>query len=399
MLSKARVNSAKWMMPIWVAALSLALMLGIVLASPGSSAANENGPQAQGVSFLDQPLHLIPVLAPLEEMEIYVNQYPRQVRVFASGYYGDQCWTYLYATSTQSRERFTFNVELTTWWEVPHEPVGCSQAPIYWEESIYLDVAGLEAGTYTVQVNGYTGTFELPEEGTPTPTVTGTPPTATPTSTPTITPTQTPSPTRTPTNTATPTATPCPLNYAVVVTTKATMIPATNYVQGSGCDNCAVNVPLPFTYVLYDTRFASIRLSSEGNLQFVSNNLSGNNTCLPASTLNYAIMPYWKDLTTSINDTMGYYTAVVGTAPNRTFVIRYHGGRIAADSRVNFEVLLYEEQPRFDIIYGTVHERGYNATIGVQEGTGSLYTQFSCNTQSIQQGYRLRFDRSTCPLP
>lgn len=86
------------------------------------------------------------------------------------------------------------------------------------------------------------------------------------------------------------------------------------------------------------------------------------------------------DLTTFIDDTMGYYTAVVGTAPNRIFVLRYYGRRIAADSQVNLEGLLYEGQPRFDIIYGSVHERGYSATIGVQEGTGTRHTQYSCNT-------------------
>jgi hypothetical protein len=96
---------------------------------------------------------------------------------------------------------------------------------------------------------------------------------------------------------------------------------------------------------------------------------------------------------------MGYYTAVVGTEPDRIFAIRYHGGRIAADTQFNFEVLLYEKQPRFDIIYGTVHERGFSATIGVQALTGGdgRWTQYSCNTQSINEGTRLVFDRRECP--
>jgi hypothetical protein len=164
---------------------------------------------AQSVSFLDQPLDLIPVWAYLDGMEIYVNQYPRQVRVFAWGEWGNECWQYLYATSTQSREGFTLDVELTTWWEVPPGPIGCGSSTVYWEAWIDLDVAGLEAATYTVQVNGSTGNFELPEEGTPTPTVTGTPPTATPTSTSTITSTRTDTPTWT--ATATPIFTPTPV--------------------------------------------------------------------------------------------------------------------------------------------------------------------------------------------
>ena len=176
------------------------------------------------------------------------------------------------------------------------------------------------------------------------------------------------------------------------------MIPANSYVAGSGCSDCTVNLALPFQYTLYDTSFNSVNLSSEGNLQFVSNSASGNNECLPTNTLDYAIMPYWNDLDTFIDDTMGYYTALVGTAPNRTFVIRFYGGRIAADTLFNFEVLLYEGQPKFDIVYGTTHERGFSATIGAQETLASgRFTQYSCNTQSINQGTRLTFNRRVCP--
>jgi hypothetical protein len=115
------------------------------------------------------------------------------------------------------------------------------------------------------------------------------------------------------------------------------------------------------------------------------------------ATLNYTIMPYWNDLDAFIDDTMGAFTAVIGTAPNRIFGIRFHEGKIAADSIFDYEALLYEGQPRFDIIYGIVHERGFSATIGEQEGTGTRHTQYSCDTQSIQPGYRLIFDRRGCP--
>jgi hypothetical protein len=199
---------------------------------------------------------------------------------------------------------------------------------------------------------------------------------------------------------ATPTPTPgCVLqeDYHVTTSAGATMVPANNYVAGSGCSQCTVSIPLPFSYSLYTQTFTSVNLSSEGNLQFVSNTPTGSNACLPTNTLNYAIMPYWNDLDAFIDDTMGYYSAVVGTAPNRIFVLRYHGGRIAADTIFDFEVLLYEGQYRFDVIYGTVHERGFSATIGVQKATGERYTQYSCDTQSINQGTRLVFDRRVCP--
>jgi FG-GAP-like repeat len=186
-------------------------------------------------------------------------------------------------------------------------------------------------------------------------------------------------------------------DYQVTSTTNATMLPANNYVAGSGCSNCTVPIALPFAYRLYDQIFNSVNISSEGNLQFVSNSAGGNNVCLPTDQLNHTIMPYWDDLDAFIDDTMGAYTAVVGSVPNRVFVIRLHAGRIAADSIFDYEVLLYEGQPRFDIIYGPIHERGFSATIGVQQGLGEHYTQYSCNTQSINTGTRLTFDRRSCP--
>jgi hypothetical protein len=160
-----------------------------------------------------------------------------------------------------------------------------------------------------------------------------------------------------------------------------------------------VNVTLPFPYTFYDQTFTSVNISNKGNLQFSSASTSGNNTCLPATSLNNAIIAYWDDLNTNINDTMGMYTGVIGIAPNRVFAVRWKAGHVASDAVFNFEVLLYEGtgpypenwHRRFDVIYGNVTQRGYSATIGAQEGTGSRSIQHSCNTMSINPGTRLTF--------
>jgi hypothetical protein len=187
----------------------------------------------------------------------------------------------------------------------------------------------------------------------------------------------------------------------VAVTANQTMLPATSYVAGSRCSSCTIGVNLPFLYTLYDVAFSSVNAGSNGTLQFAISNTSGINHCLPSSSFARAILPYWDSLDASLDPTMGTFTGLVGTAPNRIFVLKYRGGKRVGQtvSVYEYEVLLYEGQPRFDIIYGAVPERGSSATIGVQWGTGTFYTQFSCNTQSLQPGYRLRFDRSTCPLP
>lgn len=226
---------------------------------------------------------------------------------------------------------------------------------------------------------------------TSTPTATVAPPTNTSTATPTATPTATAAASATPT---------CTLgsNYLVATSTGATMVPANNYVPGSTCNGCVVNITLPFTYSLYDTPYGSVSVSSRGNLQFNTSDPTGNETCLPAAAFGAAIIPYWDDITTNINDTMGIFTSVSGEAPNRVFNIRWAGGYVSNDAAANFQVRLFEGQPRFEIIYGNVTRRGFSATIGVQnDGHARFFTRYSCDTNgAVQSGTRLVFDRRSC---
>lgn len=53
---------------------------------------------------------------------------------------------------------------------------------------------------------------------------------------------------------------------------------------------------------------------------------------------------------------------------------------------LNFEVQLYEGKTRFDLVYGYVTLQGYDVTVGVQKGTGSLYTDFSCWGYNLPEG-------------
>jgi len=187
-------------------------------------------------------------------------------------------------------------------------------------------------------------------------------------------------------------------NYQAVSSTGATMVPATSYVPGSTCNSCTVNIPLPFSYSLYDTPYNSVVASNKGNLQFNTNTSTGANTCLPAPVLGDSIVAYWDDLNTNINDSMGIYTSVSGVAPNRIFNIRWAGGYEANDARVNFQVRLYEGLPKYEVIYGQTRG-GFSATVGVQKADGTLFTQYECNTNgSVPNGTRLIFDRRVCSL-
>src|SRR5205085_5977950 len=93
------------------------------------------------------------------------------------------------------------------------------------------------------------------------------------------------------------------------------------------------------------------------------------------------------------------FTTVEGVSPNRIFDIEWRAIEFATNANlVNFEVRLYENDPnnKFDVVYGTVTSSGLSATIGVQKDTGSLFTQFSCNTASVTSGLRLTFTQPPC---
>jgi inhibitor of cysteine peptidase len=88
-----------------------------------------------------------------------MESFPLQVRVVVSGELGDGC-TELNEI-VQEREGNTFNVTITT--ARPAEAV-CTQLLQLFEESIALDVEGLPAGEYIVDVNGVTGTFVFEQD-------------------------------------------------------------------------------------------------------------------------------------------------------------------------------------------------------------------------------------------
>lgn len=121
-------------------------------------------------------------LASVENIDILIlESFPVQIHVVARGNLPDGCTT-LHEV-IQERDGNTFRVRITT-----VRPVGmaCTQALVPFEEIIALDVYGLPAGIYTVDVNGVTGTFELTMDNVPQEPPSE--PTATPTPTPTVAP-------------------------------------------------------------------------------------------------------------------------------------------------------------------------------------------------------------------
>ena len=220
---------------------------------------------------------------------------------------------------------------------------------------------------------------------TPTPTVTGTPPTATPT--------------------------PCNAgaNYTVSEQAGVSIISGTQDI-GNHCENCVTPYTLPFPVRLYDRTFTSALLGNNGTVGFVANQNFSVGQCLPPTNppmFNYAILPFWGEVRTdgygiTCPTGCGIFTSITGSAPNRTLHIEWRGSRFSNGNfgYANFELRLFEGSPNFQVVYGQIIAPSMNTTIGVQRDTGSLYLQYACNSAGITPGMALTFSLPDCgPQP
>ena len=91
-------------------------------------------------------------------------------------------------------------------------------------------------------------------------------------------------------------------------------------------------------------------------------------------------------------------TQLLGTAPNRRFVIEWRNVTFSGDDfkkRFNFEIVLHENGVillQYHNIATDGRERGNSATVGVEDETGNSAVQFLYNRASIGVGeYAIRF--------
>jgi hypothetical protein len=192
--------------------------------------------------------------------------------------------------------------------------------------------------------------------------------------------------------------------------TGATIPSGGTLVNASNVDNATRTVTLPadFATRIYATPIAAgatLRASSNGNLQFVASGIGSallTNAALPAEAFGTrpTLFALWDDLDLSITGG-GMYTHVTGTAPNRQFFIEWRGKHDSepGDAQtVNFAIVLNEgTSGAFEYRYvqtGTAAAiaNGASATVGVQDSgvAGSLFTQSSLNQAVVLPGQVLR---------
>ena len=189
-------------------------------------------------------------------------------------------------------------------------------------------------------------------------------------------------------------------DYIITQSSGASIVPGTTDIGNHG-DSTSTTISLPFPYSFYGQTFSSATVNANGNLQFNGAANSSANTCLPAPGFAESIFAFWDNLRTDGADgpTQGIYTSTSGASPNRIFNIEwrasyYHPGRHGA--LVNFEVRLFENQYRFDLVYGTLNGDGSTASVGSQKSSAGPFTQFECNAGGLSSGLQLTF-QTVCP--
>ncbi len=169
----------------------------------------------------------------------------------------------------------------------------------------------------------------------------------------------------------------------------AAIVPGT-FDIGNHCDDCMTALALPFPISMYGTAYNAINVSSNGTVQFVSDDATYGNDCLPRGELGVAICPHWDDLMTD-GPGHGIFRSITGVAPNRVLGLEWRGRYYSGGGTVNFELRLYEDNSRIEVVYGAMGEGGTGATIGVQD-LSRPPTQYSCNTGGlIAPGTKLTF--------
>ena len=206
------------------------------------------------------------------------------------------------------------------------------------------------------------------------------------------------------------------VGYGVTTTLGNSIVPGTTNV-GNATDDGTTAITIPFTFSFYGQNFTGANVSSNGNLQFTSNNTAFTNVCLPTATMNNLIAPVWDDQRTDRAGD-GIFTSVSGVAPNRIFNIEWRTKNFAGatgetEGPFNYEIRLYETTGQIDYIYGTmtgnngsdpadISTNGQSATAGIQKGTGaggaSDIVSLSCNAPALVSGLKASFTQIvTCP--
>lgn len=169
-------------------------------------------------------------------------------------------------------------------------------------------------------------------------------------------------------------------------------------------DDGTILIDLPFPFTFYGRIYQQIVISSNGTLQFTTQNRAFANECLnngPVPAMGEMIAPYWDDLDLTFSGFLE--TAVTGEAGSRIFIIEWEEvpGFENPEDTVTFEVQLHEGTNDIVFLYQdvsrTMGSNGRTATIGLQSQLSDNTLQHGCNQLVLSSGQNIHFPHPTQP--
>lgn len=168
-------------------------------------------------------------------------------------------------------------------------------------------------------------------------------------------------------------------------------------------DDQVRTIPIGFAFNFYGAGYTQVGVSSNGNLQFTTNNSGWNNTCpLPDPALGRMIAPLWDDLDLSAGGAVYYLTT--GSAPDRVLTVEWRNvPHWSGSNGVTFEVQMEEATGDIYLLYRDVdfgnssYNNGASASVGLQDTSSGL--EYSCNQAVLFDGLNIRWFPAGTPTP
>ncbi|WP_326562888.1 PQQ-dependent sugar dehydrogenase [Micromonospora sp. NBC_01796] len=186
--------------------------------------------------------------------------------------------------------------------------------------------------------------------------------------------------------------------YTCTTATGRAFVPVDGAVLPLTGDEAVTQVTFPFPIPFYGQSYTSAWVDVNGKISFTDPGPSprGINSPIPEPGVpNAAIYPFWDDLFARADSTVR--TGVVGTAPNRQFVVEWRNSGMygSSSARVTFEALISETgQITFnyaDLAASKPAELGGGATVGIENAAGTVAVQYGINQPLLANGKAVIF--------
>ncbi|PIE17066.1 MAG: hypothetical protein CSA65_09740 [Proteobacteria bacterium] len=158
---------------------------------------------------------------------------------------------------------------------------------------------------------------------------------------------------------------------------------------------------LPFSFSYFGVAKSAVGVSSNGYLQFPGAplQLTANvPSPLPNATApNNVVAAFWDNLA-PLGATTNIYLATLRQTPNRVFVVQWEDWSflgLPAGTRLRFTVRLFETSNVIELSYlvldGGNRAKGSQASVGIENATGTLGIQHSLQMPALTAGQTVRF--------